>query len=483
VTDAAGRFTLSGFGRERIVVLRLSGPTIATRFVNVITRVGPAVRGTRPRPSGPLAPPASANDGTTYDYAQGATFDYAAAPGVAVEGTVRDQDSRKPLAGVIVRQQISDEFGAAEDEVKATTDASGHYRLDGLSRPVPGLYHGIHFAAPANQAYLTAAFPQPGSGSDRPARLDIALKRGVLVKGRVTDKATGQPVQGIVEYRAFADNPHIRDIKGFEGSQVVTNSKDGSFLLPALPGRGIMAARTDEMRRGQYLSAQGADAIEGVQFNAALGGRFFETRPLCSAFRFDTLAEIKPDVQAESVVCDLQLDPGKTVKGTLVDPDGKPLAGVSIRGADLSLRSLRALPSAAFAIPAVDPQKPEAYFFEHPEKNLAAAVIVDGSKAAGLTVKLKPTATLTGRLVTEDGEPLRNTYVQGYLEGGQLKLARPWNGFFYGRTDTDGRFTIKGLLAGVKLGASDARGTLFKNLTLRPGEVRDLGDVKRNRLP
>jgi hypothetical protein len=55
-------------------------------------------------------------------------------------------------------------------------------------------------------------------------------------------------------------------------------------------------------------------------------------------------------------------------------------------------------------------------------------------------------------------------------------MPRDWDGFFSGRTDAEGRFRIEGLLAGVKLGAY--YGTLFKNLTLQPGEARDLGGIQ-----
>jgi protocatechuate 3,4-dioxygenase beta subunit len=177
----------------------------------------------------------------------------------------------------------------------------------------------------------------------------------------------------------------------------------------------------------------------------------------------------------------VQLDPGKTVCGTILDPDGKPVAGASIQGPYLSLVDLRDLPSAAFAIPAVNPGKPEAYFFKHPKRNLAAAAILKGDEAEGFTVKLKPTATITGRVLTEKGEPIRKTYIQGSLEAGQLNMTRDWNGFFTGRTDAEGRFKIEGLLPGVKLGAY--YGNLFKNLTLQPSEVRDLGDIRIHTSP
>src|SRR5439155_22606409 len=99
VTDIEGKFTLSGFGRERIVILRLDGPTIETCLLNAMTRAGPTVHATRPRPVGGLAPPRPLNPpSATYAYAHGATFDYAPGPALIVEGAVRDRDTGKPLA-------------------------------------------------------------------------------------------------------------------------------------------------------------------------------------------------------------------------------------------------------------------------------------------------------------------------------------------------------------------------------------------------
>jgi protocatechuate 3,4-dioxygenase beta subunit len=302
------------------------------------------------------------------------------------------------------------------------------------------------------------------------------LKRGLLVKGRVTDKATGRPVQAVVEYFAFEDNPNLEKVHRSWNSQAVSSKKDGSFALAALPGRGIVAARTDDMRRGAYLYGKGASAIAGL--NAQFGGSFMTSPGICVSGRFDALVGVEPGAKADSVDCDLQLDPGKTVKGTVLDPDGKPLTGVSISGPFWSYVSMRDLPSAVFTIPAVDPERPQAYFFEHQKRRLAGAAVLKGDEPEGFTLKLKPTATVTGRVVAEDGEPVRNADIHGRIEAGQLNITQSWNGFFWSRTDGEGRFQIEGLLAGVKVGAQTESGNLFENLTLKPGEVRDLGDRK-----
>jgi hypothetical protein len=75
--------------------------------------------------------------------------------------------------------------------------------------------------------------------------------------------------------------------------------------------------------------------------------------------------------------------------------------------------SFPALAWEVFTIPAVNPRKPDPLFFEHLKKSLAAAILLKGDEAAGFTVKLKPTATVTGRVVTEDGEIISNTCVYG----------------------------------------------------------------------
>ena len=99
------------------------------------------------------------------------------------------------------------------------------------------------------------------------------------------------------------------------------------------------------------------------------------------------------------------------------------------------------------------------------------------------TVKPKPAATITGRLVTEKGKPVGNYFLDGRLETGQLKLTRPFRGFFGVRSDAQGRFKTEGLLAGFKLSATDGRSDLFTNLTFQPGEVRDLGEIKVKNIP
>ena len=93
-TDADGRFRITGLGRERLVELRIEGPTIATVEMQVVTRAMPTLT----RPGEPREQPVREPD-----IYYGAAFDFAAEPTQPFEGVVTDRETGKPVAGVTVR--------------------------------------------------------------------------------------------------------------------------------------------------------------------------------------------------------------------------------------------------------------------------------------------------------------------------------------------------------------------------------------------
>jgi hypothetical protein len=105
-----------------------------------------------------------------------------------------------------------------------------------------------------------------------------------------------------------------------------------------------------------------------------------------------------------------------------------------------------------------------------------------------LKIQLQPYGTITGRVVDEDGRPrggVRITSAGGSLpdrptEEGILPGGDIGGGVRIGR---DGRFRIQGLVPGLKYGAGASAGftylgELFHDLTVTPGEFKDLGDIK-----
>jgi RNA polymerase sigma factor (sigma-70 family) len=459
-TGADGRFQLRGLGRERLAHLRIEGPTIATQIVNVMTRPGEAVRLplSRRRPRG---------EAITY---HGASFEVLAAPTKPVEGVVRDRDTGRPLAGVtVLPNRVTNPFGIANYNmgiVRATTDKEGRYRLVGLPK---GEGNQLLAEAP-DLPYLPvsrAVEDTPGLG---PVTVDFALKRGVWVQGRVTEKGTGKPLGGGVSYYCFRDNPHSKEVPAvFGGGLGGPVRDDGTFRVVTVPGRGVIAVNADHNYR--YLRGVGAERIKGPRVRLAEDLECLDTYPFrCQIPSHNTLVEIAPRPGDESVTCDVAVVPGRALRGTVLGPDGKPLAGARRRG------WYDPLPGSDFTEWGLDPHKPgrRVLQFVHDAKKLAGFLAVNGDEKGPLRVRLGPWATLTGRLLMPDGEPLTGASVSCSDHGGD---ASP---------DKDGRFRIEGLTPGWKYTlhvGKEGRGLRFaaggpKGLTLKAGETKDLGDLR-----
>ena len=120
VADRDGRFTLKGVGRERIASLLVAGPGIETRFEFVATRDMPAVK----------VPDFDRQNQYNQIIYHGAACDLVAGPGLEIVGTVRDKDTGKPLAGVIVQTAaLRHPAPLLQDDHRS----AGRYRLTSLS--------------------------------------------------------------------------------------------------------------------------------------------------------------------------------------------------------------------------------------------------------------------------------------------------------------------------------------------------------------
>src|SRR5262249_20657900 len=149
---------------------------------------------------------------------------------------------------------------------------------------------------------------------------------------------------------------------------------------------------------------------------------FFRTAPfLLEPNTMNRYLEINPAEGTESMTCDLLLDPGRMPRGTVVGPDGKPLAGAQAFGLTAYGQSrnwTRApLPAADFTVYGVDDGQGRGVLFSHPEKGLAGGLQVRGDGRGPLTAKLEPCGAVTGRLVTADGKPRAGVllHVPGWL--------------------------------------------------------------------
>jgi RNA polymerase sigma factor (sigma-70 family) len=476
-TGDDGRFEIKGVGRERLAALRIEGPAIATHDVYVMTRSGGTIHAPGYRRYEP-------NTDKLTLYGNG--FDHIAAPCRPIVGIVRDKDTGKPIPGAVVTsyKRAGGHISAVTD-LRAVADNNGRYRLLGMPK---GEGNVIRAGPPEDAPYLMAIQNIADPLGLEPVTADFALKRGVWISGRVLDKITRQPVHASVQYLVFEDNPHRKEAPGLSMDMYLhTRVEDGTFRVVALPGRGLLAARawSDKYRMGV-----GADKIKGMEPQG-----YFHTYPhFLFAQHYHTLVEVNPAVDAKQMTCNLVLDPGRTLKGEVHGPDGKPLAGVRVSG----LRSYggsgiwehEPLKTSAFTVTGLDAEQSRLLELVHVEKKLAGSVVVKGGDKGPLVVKLVPAAALTGRLVTPEGKPVADgelTALQGAIDQPQPRNADPTVGSLPDRIrpDKDGKFRIEGLVPGLTyyLGFSKGMylhrlgGAAGGKLTFDPGQTRDLGDV------
>jgi protocatechuate 3,4-dioxygenase beta subunit len=463
VTDAEGRFQLKGIGRERLVALNLEGPTIARSHIGVRTRPGKKIDATM----------FARNPGGGKLTYYGATFEHLAAPSRPILGVVRDLDTGKPIPGVTIQ---SDRFAGSntsgDSSVRTVTDQDGKYRLVGMAKAAG---NAIKAAPAPGQPYLQSVREVEDAPGLEPVTVNFDLKRGVLVTGRVLDKATGKPVFANVQYLAFADNPRHKKAPGWAVEHYLQTGDDGTFRLVAFPGRGLLMARgwNDHYRMGV-----GADKFPKKD-RYGDNDEFLLTAPfLCHPTTVHTLVEINPLENADLLTCDIVLDPGTMPRGTITGPDGKPLAGTKVLGLTAYGQwpnwTRTPLRSAQFTVYGLEAKHERQVVFIHDEKHLVGALKVRGDANEPLTVKLEPWGIVTGRLVTEDGKPQSGVLLQ------IVDRLLPNNDY---QTDKDGRFRIEGLASGekytlevVKNGKPTAR--LLTGLTVKSGETRELGNIQ-----
>ena len=148
-TDADGRFRLDGLGPDRTVALIVRREGIAT------TRCTSWPAGSEVR----IKDPGVGMAGGRTSVLHATRFELAVAPGRRVEGTARDQDTGRPIAGLKLQAGVADDlYGAMIEGGEARTDDQGRYRLDGL--PVAPGYR-IRAAAGTGLPY-TMASSRPG---------------------------------------------------------------------------------------------------------------------------------------------------------------------------------------------------------------------------------------------------------------------------------------------------------------------------------
>ncbi len=456
--DAAGRFRLTGVGRDRLAIVQLDGPTIASQYLRIRTRPGEMFEVPWMEADPEYRTPRQMH---TY---YGSDFRHVAGPTKPVVGVVRDKDTKKPLAGVTVESyKLAHNPLHGRRIVWTTTDAQGRYRLVGMPK---GAGNKIKIVPPRDLPYVAPDVEVPDSPGLDPVTVDVELKRGVWIEGRLTDKDTGKPLRGSLMYHVRDPNPNQDDYLGFfSGEHGVATNEDGTYRIVGLPGPGQVVVWWQE----HYLRGADRDDEDGPPAD--------ELGPL-PAVNFAAFARVNPPKGAESVRRDITLVPSWTFTGTVLGPDGKPLAGALACGlSGWGLWQRAALPAAEFTVREFNPRRPRPVLFRHPATGLVGVAQPPKENGGAVTVRMGPGATVTGRVVDAHGEPRAG--VELHLS---FRLRKGAEGVSYIpepiKTDAAGCFRIPALPIGYQYRLSDHKGEVPVRGDLRPGETTDLGDVR-----
>ena len=395
-TDADGRFTLTGLGAERIVDLDLQGDIIAYSEAVVATR--------------PVVPDLR-NFGIFHVPLRGCEFTLTLPPTRAVVGTIRDAATGAPLAAVGVRSEILAGSYLLNDRMRTETDANGHYELRGMPQAKGNV---ILIRPNDDQPYLMREFEVlPERTGLRPVTIDVELHRGVWIRGRVTNKVTGQPVVGaFVKYAPLVTNPFTFHLPEFvrsknrqhmEGEPYRRYQTDaqGNFKLVALPGPGLIGVSTFQEN---YLKG-----IGDAEIHMPLKYGSYDTyHPPHFGPRGDNaIKQINPPAEARMVWCDFALVPGESVRLTLVDPAGRPVPGcfgLNIHSADVN--GWEPVMDSTAEVSGLERDETRRVWILDRERKLGKCFdLKPGDRPRELTVKLEPCATLTGRSSTRPASP------------------------------------------------------------------------------
>jgi hypothetical protein len=248
------------------------------------------------------------------------------------------------------------------------------------------------------------------------------------------------------------------------------------------PGPGVFLVRVrnvDEQHRYTQVRPDPAELARAGLDRFLLGG--------VNAYRL-----IEPSADAKAFTCDITVDPGLKRTGTVLDPESKPLTGALVRELAAAWPNGPALKTAQFTVAGLAPREVRQLLFVHVKRKLVGQCVVRGDEKGVVTVRLEPWATLTGWILDEDGRPATGARINlGFIHSTFFVPVTWWvspQGEVV-KTDRHGRFRAEALVAGMKMHMSVSSDRMVflplagtpdgqKELTVRPGETRDLGDLK-----
>jgi RNA polymerase sigma factor (sigma-70 family) len=504
-TDADGRFTIHGVGANRLVYLRLSGTGIAEEELWIVNREGFDPKEYNQTPiNSPYGVPKRLHppEGRELGLLFGPDASVIVEAEKPIHGVVTDADSGKGRPNVVV--YLSSPGNAPIPvPLQAATDAQGRYEIHGCRKSQS---YTLEVTSDGETGYMACQVHVADTAGYQPLRADIRIKKGVVVTGKVIERATGKSVPGFAETGVLRDNPFVKKYPTFNASALgrgnrVNTSAHGAFRIVTIPGPTLLMG-------GYYTpEAEKFDYIEFAKYRPPAADpeypRYFQNLP---GSRRDApgylsygggigliqgnyckVLDIKPGTAA--VHQDIFLDLASVLEVKIQDTGGHPVVGVW--GTDFPTDSFIGpleIERAICPVYGLEMRKPRLLIFYEPKKKIIGSRKLQGGEKGPLVVTLGGMGAIKGRLLDAESKPLAGVVVTAvYRESEAEKMHQLIHAAKQVVTDAAGAFTLDELIPDLKFDLSIHRGKRrFERETksdeatiqVKPGECRSLGDIR-----
>ena len=315
-----GEVLIEGLGDNRVVTLEITGSTICSTQQHHMTLDADMVS---------IDYGGMMSHKTVYHGAEETVTCESTQP---IVGRVIDSITKKPLAGVkIFSSKFAGELMSGDHRLHTTTDDDGKFRLVGMPKG-PG--NDLAVVPNDQQPYFMMNHEVPeGVGYD-PVETEILLTKGSWIRGKATDKNTGQPIVGArLYYLPFESNESAAKSGVYGDGQFMeiqdryTTKSDGSFQLVGLPGKAVVGL---EAVQSNYPVGVGLETIDKKEIDEDGKGRTYY-RPVTPSKTWPTIMQqVVISDDSKEFKIDFELDSGVSLPLKVVSAGGRPLTGVLV---------------------------------------------------------------------------------------------------------------------------------------------------------
>tara|TARA_R110002124_G_scaffold71986_4_gene192592 strand:+ start:2045 stop:5131 length:3087 start_codon:yes stop_codon:yes gene_type:complete len=411
-TDLAGRFELKGLPANRGLVLQVSHPDHLIREIYAATV--------------PKLPPETAAKAKRE--VQAGEISVSLDPGYRLQLRIVDDETGALIPGV----RCANSQGSYHIHSRQR-DQDGVIEINHLTKP--------HFFAtvnpPTDSEYLAYSELFEWSAETRLKEVEIRLKKGIPVSGRVISRETGAGVEGAQVFVRRIQQEVLSETLSLHTPRPVTTNADGNFLFHCPPGefafhtwgrnRGFKSTASPQMSRQKvFVTPEGPDNEPIIALESAPRFRLTVKDPRGKQVAdAEILAQAKSSRNSDLPVHGITNAEGKYLLDQLFMSDS-PLEKIQpneviIRNADNTLGARLLL--------------------QRPPEN--------GPLEQRLEVTLQKLGFVEGRTVHEQtGQPIAGTQIILYRQHHGLNLSTPVKEIT--TTGADGYFRLKGVLPGIE---------------------------------